>query len=168
MSSNCVVKKEWTQSGGSTSKQTGQYLQLFPKTFLWGAWTQFYPNICLKITQSIFSRVKKIQDNHITKFCAVSARLLSICVALNNWKKKLQYVSYFLSIKLMDRAPISSKESSWKFFFVEDLLTLNIFLYDIDISDGNIVEEFARRSAQKYENTVRLLRQQPHMLREQH
>ena len=40
---------------------------------------------------------------------------------------------------------------------VEDLLTLNILLYDIDIVDGNIVGELARRSLQKYENTVRLL-----------
>ena len=41
---------------------------------------------------------------------------------------------------------------------VEDLLTLNILLYDIDIADGNIVGELARRSVQKHENTVRLLR----------
>ena len=41
---------------------------------------------------------------------------------------------------------------------VEDLLTLNILLYDIDIVDGNIVGELARRSVQKNENTVRLLR----------
>ena len=42
--------------------------------------------------------------------------------------------------------------------FVEDLLTLNIVLYDIDIVDRNIIGELARRSVQKYENTVRLLR----------
>ena len=41
---------------------------------------------------------------------------------------------------------------------VEDLLTLNILLYDIDIVHGNIIGELARRSVQKYENTVRLLR----------
>ena len=46
---------------------------------------------------------------------------------------------------------------------VEDLLTLNIFLYDIDIVDGNIVGELARRSVQKYENTVRLLRYNNHI-----
>ena len=37
---------------------------------------------------------------------------------------------------------------------VEDLLTLNILLYDIDIVDENIVGELAGRSVQKYENTV--------------
>ena len=46
---------------------------------------------------------------------------------------------------------------------VEDLLTLNILLYDIDIVDGNIVGEFARRSVLKYENTVRLLRYNNHV-----
>ena len=41
---------------------------------------------------------------------------------------------------------------------VEDLLTLNILLCDIDVMDGNIVGELARRSVQKNENTVQLLR----------
>ena len=46
---------------------------------------------------------------------------------------------------------------------VEDLLTLNIVQYDIDIVDGNIVGELARRSVQKYENTVRLLTYNNHI-----
>ena len=41
---------------------------------------------------------------------------------------------------------------------VEDLLTPNILLYDIDIADRNIIGELARRSVQKYDNSVRLLR----------
>ena len=41
--------------------------------------------------------------------------------------------------------------------FVENMLTLNIVLYDIDIVDGKIIGELTRRSFQKYENTVRLL-----------
>ena len=47
--------------------------------------------------------------------------------------------------------------------FVEDLLSLNIVLYDIDIVDGNIVGELARRSVQKHENTLRLLRYNNHI-----
>ena len=46
---------------------------------------------------------------------------------------------------------------------VEDLLTLNIVLYDIDIVDGNIIGELTRRSVQKFENTVRLLRYNNHI-----
>ena len=47
--------------------------------------------------------------------------------------------------------------------FVEDLLTLNIELYHIDIVDGNIIGELARRSVKKYEKTVRLLRYNNHI-----
>ena len=46
---------------------------------------------------------------------------------------------------------------------VEYLLTLNILLYDIDIVDGNIIRELARRSVQKNDNTVRLLRYNNHI-----
>ena len=47
--------------------------------------------------------------------------------------------------------------------FVEYLLTFNIVLFDIDIVDGNIIGELARRSVQKYESTVRLLRYNNHI-----
>ena len=46
---------------------------------------------------------------------------------------------------------------------VKDLLTPNILLYYIDIVDGTIIGELARRSVQKYENTVRLLRYNDHI-----
>ena len=60
------------------------------------------PNLCLKVTQSTVSRMKKIQDSHTTTTCASSVRLLFICMALNDWMKKLQYFSIYLSIKWMD------------------------------------------------------------------
>ena len=46
---------------------------------------------------------------------------------------------------------------------VEDLLTLKIVLYDIDIADGKVIGKLARRSVQKYEKTVRLLRYNNHI-----
>ena len=46
---------------------------------------------------------------------------------------------------------------------VEDLLTLNIVVYEIDIADGNIIGELARRSVQKYENSKRLLKYNNHI-----
>ena len=46
---------------------------------------------------------------------------------------------------------------------VEDLLPLKILLHDVDIVDGNIIGELARRSVQNYENTVRLLRYNNHI-----
>ena len=41
---------------------------------------------------------------------------------------------------------------------VGDVVGKSIFIYDIDIEDGDFVGELARRSIGKYENTVKLLR----------
>ena len=45
---------------------------------------------------------------------------------------------------------------------VEDLLQLNIFLYNIDFADGELIGELARRRIQKFEKTVKLLRYNNH------
>ena len=49
------------------------------------------------------------------------------------------------------------------FLIVEDLLIFSILLYNIDTVARNIIAELARRSVQKYENTVRLLRYNNHI-----
>ena len=41
---------------------------------------------------------------------------------------------------------------------VEDLLQLNIFFYDLDFVDGTLIGKLCRRSIQKYEKSVKLLR----------
>ena len=46
---------------------------------------------------------------------------------------------------------------------VEDLLQLNIFLYDIDFVDGELIGDLCRRSIEKYENSVKLLRYNNHI-----
>ena len=46
---------------------------------------------------------------------------------------------------------------------VEDLLQLNIFLYDIDFVDGELICELCRRSIQKHEKSVKLLRYNNHI-----
>ena len=46
---------------------------------------------------------------------------------------------------------------------VKDLLQLKIFLYDIDFVDGELIGEVCRRSIQKYEKTVKLLRYNNHI-----
>ena len=46
---------------------------------------------------------------------------------------------------------------------VEDLLQLTIFLYDIDFVDGELIGELARRSIQKFEKSVKLLRYNNHI-----
>ena len=46
---------------------------------------------------------------------------------------------------------------------VEEILQLNIFLYDIDFVDGELIGELARRSIQKFEKSVKLLRYNNHI-----
>ena len=100
-----------------------------------------------------------MQDNDITTTCASFVLLLPICMALNDWKKKLQKCSMQSSKKTDGLSPNHFQGVHMNDVpTVEDLLTLNILLYDIDIVDGNIVGEFASRSVQKDKNTVRLLR----------
>ena len=45
----------------------------------------------------------------------------------------------------------------------EEMLQLNIFLYDLDFVDGELIGELARRSIQKFEKSVKLLRYNNHI-----
>ena len=46
---------------------------------------------------------------------------------------------------------------------VEDIVAINIFIYDIDFIDGAKVGELARRSIEKYEKSVQLIRYKSHI-----
>ena len=46
---------------------------------------------------------------------------------------------------------------------VEDIVGMNIFIYDIDLIDGAMVGELARRSIKKYEKNVQLIRYNSHI-----
>ena len=87
--------------------------------------------------------------------------LLSTYTEVNNSKEKLQNVSICSEREWLDSAPIIFRDLN-DIPVVEDLLTTNTLLQDIDIVDGNIIGELAWRSVQKYENTVGLLRYTNH------
>ena len=46
---------------------------------------------------------------------------------------------------------------------VEDTVGINIFVYDIDLIDGAMLGELARRSIKKYEKNVQLIRYNSHI-----
>ena len=46
---------------------------------------------------------------------------------------------------------------------VEDIVGISIFLYDVDLFDGAMVGELARRSIKKYEKSVQLIRYNSHI-----
>ena len=46
---------------------------------------------------------------------------------------------------------------------VEEIVSINIFIYDVDLIDGAMVGELARRSIKKYEKNVQLIRHKSHI-----
>ena len=46
---------------------------------------------------------------------------------------------------------------------VENIVGISIFIYDIDLIDGAMVGELARRSIKKYEKNVQLIRYNSHI-----
>ena len=46
---------------------------------------------------------------------------------------------------------------------VEEIVGINIFIYDIDLFDGARVGELAQRSIKKHEKTVQLIQYKSHM-----
>ena len=125
---------------------------------------QFYPNLCLKITQSTVSRMKKkTRQAYNDNLCLFRA----LALHLNGTQRLEEETSkmFKLFIKKMDGLSADQFQGVHMndIPIVEDLLILNILLYDRDNVDGNIVGEIARRSVQKYENTVRLLRYNNHI-----
>ena len=41
---------------------------------------------------------------------------------------------------------------------IEQLIKQNLFVYDFDIEDGEIIGELVRRSAERYDKNIKLLR----------
>ena len=102
--------------------------------------------------------MKKINGNLTTTICAFRALVLFLH---GNQRLDEKIPKVFTSI--IDRRDGVSPNQFNGFQMndipiVEGRLTLNILLYDIDIVDGNLIGELARRSVQNYDNIVRLLR----------
>ena len=136
----------------------------YSKLYLWGARTQSYPNNCLKVTQSTVSRLKKIQDKQYNHNLLL---FRALALHFRGTQRLVEETSKLLNLIINKMDGLSPKQFQGFHMndipIVEDLLTLNILLYYIDIVDGNIIGELGRRSVQKYENTVRLLRYNNHI-----
>ena len=107
---------------------------------------------------------KKVQKNLTMTIFASSEHLLSTCMEMRDSGKKHQSysISFLLTVEIltpskfqgvcMDDIPSG-----------EDLMGINIFIYDIDLIDGAMVGELARRSIKKYEKNVQLIRCNSHI-----
>ena len=81
-------------------------------------------------------------------------------------KKKHQSYSISFLLTVLTLTLQSSKELAWMIYLtisVEDIVRINIFIYDIDLIDGAMVGELARRSIKKYEKNFQLIRFNTHI-----
>ena len=124
----------------------------------WDAEMQFCWNPFQKFNRLTLSLLSKVQGNLITIKYVSLELLLGFCIATFNPKQKFKYCSFysftefegckhnhFEGVRLND-IPI-----------VEDLLRTNFFLKKIDLVNGTVIGELARRTVQNYKFTVRPL-----------
>ena len=86
---------------------------------------------------------------------------LFICTEVKNWKKKEETSKMFRLFinRMVGLSPPQFQGVHMNDIpVVEGLLHLDNLLYEIDILDGKLIGEFARRSVQKYGNNVRVWR----------
>ena len=104
--------------------------------------------------------MKKVQDNHITTTC-VLCLFCAPALHLHGNQRLEEETSEIFNSFINKKHGLSANQCKGVHMndspIDEDLLTLNILIYDIDIVGGNIIGELARRSVQKYDNPVRLL-----------
>ena len=107
--------------------------------------------------------MKRIQDSHRGTICASFVLLLSIWWKSTTGKKISRNFDVFLSRRDGQGPRQFQGDHMNDIPFVADLLLFNILLYDFDNVEVNNIEELARRSVRKHENTVRLLRCNNHI-----
>ena len=108
-------------------------------------------------TQKSSELTKKIREN-----CAKTMYLLGALALQLHGNGKLgeetsKLFTLFLEINRTNPASFQGVCMN-DILFVEDLVQVNIFLYDVDFVDGAMIGELARRSVGKHSNTVGLLR----------
>ena len=78
-----------------------------------------------------------------------------------NCRKRLRKFLIFSSTTVKKEIHQSSRVFIWP--NVEEMLQLNIFLYDIDFVDGELIGELARRNIEKIKKSVKILRYNNHI-----
>ena len=132
--------------------------------FPWGIRKHFYPNHFQKNCRincvTYEENTRQRYNGHSNLF-----RALALLLQGNQRLEEEISSSLILFINKMDGLSTDQFQAVHMndFPIVDDLLTLSILLCDIDIVDGNITAEIARRKVQKYKNTKQLLRYNKHI-----
>ena len=97
--------------------------------------------------------------NHTKTIFAFSENLLFTCMEMRNSKKKHQKLFNFYLINSSNPDPSKVQGVCLDDIpSVEDIVRINIFIYDIDPIDIAMVGELARRSIKNYKKNVQLIR----------
>ena len=84
-------------------------------------------------------------------------------MATKNWRRRLRKFLNFSSITEEEDNSKNQRVHLNDIPKKENLLQLNIFRYDIDFVDKELIGELCRRSIQKYERSIKLLRYNNHI-----
>ena len=107
--------------------------------------------------------LKEIRVNPTMTIFASSEQLPCIYLVTRDWRRKHPKSSNFLNNCGEGDPSKFQGVHMTDIPKVEDLMQLNIFLYDIDFEDGELIGELCRRSFRKYEKSVKLLRYNNHI-----
>ena len=153
-----ACENEQTQSGGFTSWPTLLSLPRFLKKFQWGVKMQCYPNLFLKnrkIHRLTFEQ--NTRQNYIDNFL-----LRALALHLYGNESLEEHTSDLFNLYVQSKEGVDPLTFQGvcvdDFLSIEDLIKVNIFLYDIHIVDGFLIGELGWRSVQKHCDNVRLTR----------
>ena len=147
-----VHEREPKPNGSFTNWQIWQFLQRCSKIYPWVVKILYYLNRSWKIKMWF---VYFLKTNTKRPYTAVALHLFG-----NDRLEEETSKTFNLFLNNCGEADQSKFQGVHMTGFpkVEEMLQLNIFLYDIEFVDGGLIGELARRSFQKIEKSVKLLR----------
>ena len=136
-----------------------QFLLRYSKIYPWLVKILYYLNPFTKTTKcELFTFERNTRQPYIDNLCLF--RTLALHLKSNDKSAEETSKSFILSLTNCEEGDFSKVQGIHLSDFpkIEDMLQLNIFLYDIDFVEGELIAEFARRSFRKYDNSIKLFR----------
>ena len=120
-------------------------------------------NRCWRIKMWTVLLTNRTRKNHTKTIFASSEHLLFTCMEMRDSKKKHPKFSTFSRTILEKQIHQSSRVFTWLIFRKWRRWCNSIFFNDIDFVDAELIGLLARRSMQKFEKSVKLLRYNNHI-----
>ena len=159
-----VHEREPIPNGSFTNWQIWQFLQRYPKMYPCVVKILYYLNRSRKIKMWTALPTNRTRKNHTKTIFASSEHLLFTRMEMRDSKKKHPKFSNLFLNNCGEADPSKFQgvhlTDNPK---VKEMLKLNNFLYGLDIVDGELTGELARRNFQKFEKSVKFSRYNNHI-----